>query len=284
VTVGEWCHHGVFDVTRYHYYKGSSILAGSRSMTMPPDFTNIIGNLRDAPVMNLFVLVGFMLVVLAAVGRRWKLDVGGRVLSGVCGVGLLGAATAMFLGVANARANTPKDLTLAHRGKTGASNAEIALAPAPAPPPAAFEAETHSAVATKSAPKIAMKAAAAPKATQHLPSPPPAVVPAETAVRPTKTLPPRDVYGDWGCEETKTISASLVLPDGADFLSATVDAVNVDKAKSFQRLPPSFDPATRTVTGAVEFRGLDRVFFNCPGGGHATVRLTVTAAVRAGAS
>ena len=38
--------------TGYHYYKRSSILPGSRSMTMPPDFTNIIGNLRDAPVMN----------------------------------------------------------------------------------------------------------------------------------------------------------------------------------------------------------------------------------------
>lgn len=267
--------------TGYHYYKRFSILPSSRSITMPPDFTNIIGNLRDAPVMNLFVLVGFMLVVLAAVGRRWKLDVGGRVFSGVCGLGLLGAATAMFLGVANARANTPKDLTLAHGGKTGASNAGIA--PAPAPTPTALEADAHSAVATKSAPKIAMKAAAAPKAIQHLPSPPPAVVLAETAGRPTKTLPPKDVYGDWGCEDTKTISASLVLPDGADFLSAIVDAVNVDKAKSFQRLPPSFDPATRTVTGAVEFRGLDRVFFNCPGGGHATVRLTVRAAVRAGA-
>lgn len=249
---------------------------------MQPDYVNIIGNLRDAPVMNLFVLVGFMLVVLAAVGRRWKLDVGGRVFSGVCGVGLLGAATAMFLGVANARVNDPKDLTLAHGGKTGASNARIALAPVPAPPSTALEAEARSAPATKFAPKIAMKAAPAPKAIQHLPPPPSAVILKETAVKPTKTLPPKDVYGDWGCEDTKTISASLVLPDGADFLSATVDAVNVDKAKSFQKLPPSFDPATRTVTGAVEFRGLDRVFFNCPGGGHATVRLTVTAAVRAG--
>jgi hypothetical protein len=128
-----------------------------------------------------------------------------------------------------------------------------------------------------------MKPAAVPKAIQHLPSPPPAVILKETAVKPTKALPPKDVYGDWGCEETKTISASLVLPDGTDFLSATVDAVNVDKAKSFQKLPPSFDAATRTITGAVEFRGLDKVFFNCPGGGHATVRLTVTAAFRAGA-
>jgi hypothetical protein len=257
-------------------------------MNMPSETTGIIQALRDAPVMNLFVLVGFMLVVLAAVGHKWNLDVGGRVLSGICGLGLLGAATAMFLGVAKARSTSPEDLTPAHGGILGTPKPGVASALAPAPPPftgseAAPAASKPSTLAVpKVAPRITTRAATPPPVIQLPPPPMPAAILAGTAPKRSQTLAPKDVYGDWGCEETKTVSTSLVLPDGAEFLSAAVDAVRVDKAKSFQRLPPSFDPATRTVSGSVEFRGLDRVFFNCPGGGHGTVRLTVTAAVRAG--
>lgn len=182
--------------------------------------------------------------------------------------------------VVKARAATPTDLTGPHGGTTSTTTS---VAPTPVPSPLPGEpatAATEAAPAkpeTKLQPHIAMKAAV-----PHVIKPAPTPVAAALAVE-TKTsrvLPPVDQYGDWGCEETKTIRVSLALPAGADFQSATVDVINLDKAKSFQKLTPVFDPHTRTVTGAVEFRGLDRVFFNCPGGGHATVRLTTTVAAR----
>ena len=68
--------------------------------------SDVITALKDAPVMNLFVLVGAILVVLAGIGRAFfgpsageKMDLGGRILLGGCGVALLAAATVMFLGL-----------------------------------------------------------------------------------------------------------------------------------------------------------------------------------------
>ncbi len=196
----------------------------------------IVKSLSDAPVMNLFVLVGFVLVALAAVGRvkAWRLDLGGRLLAGGCGTGMLVVAAVIFLGLKAARATVPEDRT-------------------PAAPAVAAAREERAARAEQPAPL----AAAAPAA--------------------EVVLPAKEQYGEWGCQETKTITASLVLPEGKEFRSAAVDVVGIANATFYRRLPLAFDPKTRTVTGAVEVRGLDRVFFNCPGGGHATVRLAVTA-------
>ena len=99
-------------------------------------------------------------------------------------------------------------------------------------------------------------------------------VPAATwAVEERKSEP---TYVDWGCEETKRVNLSVPLQPRDEYVSAQVVVSNLDKAKSQRTLEPSFNAATRTVTGGAEFTGLDRVLFNCPGGGHATVQLVVT--------
>jgi hypothetical protein len=41
---------------------------------------------------------------------------------------------------------------------------------------------------------------------------------------------------------------------------------------------PTYDATTNTLRGAVEFRGYGRVFFNCPGGGHARIRVVTDVA------
>lgn len=69
------------------------------------------------------------------------------------------------------------------------------------------------------------------------------------------------------------------IPERAEFRSAIVETIDVDKAKTLRRFEPRYDESTRTVTGVVDFQGLENVLINCPGGSHATIRLTVMAAI-----
>jgi len=71
----------------------------------------------------------------------------------------------------------------------------------------------------------------------------------------------------------------LTLPAGAGLRSAVVEVTDVDKEKAFRRFGPRHDASSHTVTGVVEFEGLDRVFFNRPGGGRTTIRPVVRAAM-----
>lgn len=235
----------------------------------------LVQSLRDAPVMHLFVLVGFLLVVFGAGARSplGRLDVAGRVLSAVCGVGLLGAATMMFLGIRSAREALPEDRT-----EPGGGTHVVTPAPLPVPPPPD--------PATEAAPAAAQPGVF-PKGKPHhgpaattfsLPSPTPTPAPATPFLREVE-LPPVTQTASWGCSETRTVTAVVNLPPRTEFRSAVVEVAEVDKAKAFRRLEPRYEPSSRTVTGAIEFEGLDRVFFNCPGGGHATIRLVVRAAV-----
>lgn len=230
-----------------------------------------VQSLRDAPVMNLFVLVGFLLVVFGAAGKSpfGRIDVAGRILSAFCGVGLLGAATMMYLGIRSAREALPED-----RPPPGGGTRVVEPAlPPPSRVPAALPAPAPPIPAP--APEVAV--AAAPSGTvargQARRSPPAVFRPAPTP-GPAATAPPNRETGlldvesraSWGCQETKSVAASLNLPEGAGFRSAVIEVVDVERAKSFRRLEPRYDPSTRTVSGAVEFQGLDKVFFNCPGG------------------
>lgn len=236
----------------------------------------LVQSLRDAPVMNLFVLVGFLLVILAAAGKApfGRIDVAGRILSAICGVGLLGAATMMFLGIRSAREALPEDRT-----QPGVGTHVVAPAPLPVPPPPDPATETAPAatqpgVLTKGKPHHGPAVT-----TFSLPSPTPMPTPASPALREVE-LPPVEEQASWSCSETRTVTASMKLPPGAEFRSAVVEVAEVDKARAFRRLEPRYEASSRTVTGAVEFTGLDKVFFNCPGGGHAAIRLVVRAAVR----
>jgi len=92
----------------------------------------IVQSLRDAPVMRLFVLVGLLFVAFGAGAKSplGRLDVAGRVLSSICGVGLLGAATVMFLGIRSAREALPED-----RKQPGGGTHVVTPASLPVPPP-----------------------------------------------------------------------------------------------------------------------------------------------------
>ncbi len=208
--------------------------------------TELIQSLRDAPVMNLFVLVGFLLVVLAAVGRagRKKVDTGGRVLSGTCGVGLLAAATVIFLGLEKSR-SAPS----VNRTPPGSGELRVAPATAPEPDTPAFQ----------------------PKASP--------AQPLAGAVKPLEAAPPsRRLLSDpvtvrWGCGETVTGRATLVLPPDVRLVSAKVLIDRLKHAKAFERGEPTWDRESRICTGAATFEGLDRIFLNCPGDGEATMRI-----------
>ncbi|MDX9736118.1 MAG: hypothetical protein RBU36_18455 [Thermoanaerobaculia bacterium] len=230
----------------------------------------LVQSLRDAPVMHLFVLVGFLLVVFGAGAKSplGKLDVPGRILLASCGLGLLGAASMIFLGIRSAREAPPED-------RTPPGGGTQVVAPAPLPP--------H---APPGPPPVAATAPGAPATAQphHGPAVTTFSLPSPTALSPAGAPPAHEIAlpaaegkASWGCGETATATASLRLPSEATFRSAVVEVADVDNAKALRRLVPRFDASTRTVTGAVEFTGLDKVFFNCPGGGHATIRLVVRA-------
>ena len=208
--------------------------------------TELVKSLRDAPVMNLFVLVGFMLVVLAAIGKAGKkrVDTGGRFLSGTCGVGLLAAATVMFLGLEKARATPP-----VNRTPPGAD--ELRMPPPPAAPTVVFD----------------LKPTPAPAPVQPGTAPPAGTPPS------TRRLLSDPVSVQWGCAETVTGKASLVLPPGVRLVSAEVLVDRVEQAKSYAQGKPTWDKGSRVCTGEATFQGLDRVFLNCPGGGRATMRI-----------
>lgn len=96
-------------------------------------------------------------------------------------------------------------------------------------------------------------------------------IPSPTWVIEVRKTEPK--YVDWGCEETKPVNLSLQLAPNEEFVSGEIVVSGLDKAKSQKTIEPRYDSQTRTVSGGVEFVGFNRVFFNCPGGGHATVQL-----------
>ncbi len=247
---------------------------------------DLLKSIANAPAIDVFVIVGAVLVIFAAVGRAlWsdkrnpKMDTPGRVLCGGCGVALLGGALVMFLKMQDVAGTPPTDLSEGHGGKTAAPVSPIlTLAP---PPSTASEAPVAPAPSGGSSKEIAGKAAAK---LAHEPSAPPAAKATPSVVMPpamTRTEAPRKKTTiesssypvSWGCAEEKVFPLSLPLPPGTRFLSAEVEVRGLEKARSFRKFQPVYDPNTRTVTASVSFRGLDKVFFNCPGDGRATVRL-----------
>ena len=176
---------------------------------------------------------------------------------------MLAASVFMLLGLKAAAARPAVDLT------PGSNNPAPVLTPLPIivpaiPPPAS---------ATPRALAATPRLEAAP-ARVFAPLTPP--VAAVLAVRSIRTVETPETYVEWGCDEDKTANLSFSMPSGARFVSAEFEVLQVDKAKSYVRKGPRPDPDGRTVLGEVVFRGLDRVFFNCPGAGHARLRLKVT--------
>lgn len=78
-------------------------------------------------------------------------------------------------------------------------------------------------------------------------------------------------YVDVGCGEEKTgeVEVAADLGPGESVFEVHPEIANVDNLKSSSALLVRFDGKTAVV--AYKIRGLDRVFFNCPGGGHADV-------------
>ncbi len=248
-----------------------------------------ISILKNAPVMNLFVLVGALLVLCAAIGglpvfrRTKKMDTAGRVLCSGCGVAMLAAATVMFLGLRAAAARPPVDLTGSAVGSGPMGPAASAGGvPSPAPlmegHPAAVAVQPHA--GPGSAGKLlAIEAKKAAVVTAPAPVVQPTLAMSAVPVH-TQALTSPEVYVEWGCEESKTASLSFSAPGGARLVAAEFDFIEIDKAKSYVRNGPILDPDGRSVSGEVTFRGLDKIFFNCPGGGHARVRLKMTVVTR----
>lgn len=81
---------------------------------------------------------------------------------------------------------------------------------------------------------------------------------------------------EWGCEETKPVRENYSLQTNDQFVSAEWILLGSVNAKSYALPPPQYISENKTVVGDASFRGLDRVFFNCPGGGHAELQLRVT--------
>ena len=105
-----------------------------------------------------------------------------------------------------------------------------------------------------------------------------------STLKTTATVPPavqfgvseyagKEIYVDWGCEETKSGQDRYPVSPSEFFVSATWEVLEIVGAKSYSLPPPTFDPAARIVEGRYSFTGLDRVWLNCPGGGHARIRL-----------
>ena len=193
--------------------------------------SDVITALKDAPVMNLFVIVGALLVIFAAVGRVFtgpsgsnKMDLGGRILLGGCGFAMLAAATVMFLGLRAAASRPAVDQTATSGG--------------PKPTPVTRGIDSGQ----------------------------------------TRVLTSPEIRVAWGCGESRPATLSLPLPDGTRFLAAEFEILEIDKAKSYVRNGPALDAGGHAVTGEVIFQGLDKVFLNCPGGGHARLQMKVTVA------
>lgn len=81
---------------------------------------------------------------------------------------------------------------------------------------------------------------------------------------------------EWGCEETKPIREIYSLQANDQFVSAEWVLLGSINAKSYTLQPPQYSNESKTVMGDASFRGLDRVFFNCPGGGHAELQMRIT--------
>lgn len=113
-------------------------------------------------------------------------------------------------------------------------------------------------------------------------APRPPVQGPHSGVLPTAEVSPeKTIYSEpatrqeWGCEDDQKATATLEVPRGYSFVAGEVEFLELTAAKSYRVGPVTFDPATRAVAATVFFRGLDRVFFNCPGGGHSRFRLKV---------
>ncbi len=196
--------------------------------------------LKDAPVANLLALLGVVLILAAAGGHAPRF---GRLDSfgrGLCSViGLALVASSAFIGIRLAPGPTQGELI--------------------------------------EGPPLRETARLSDEVDVRLVTPTPA--PGPTAIISVETRRGELAYGEWGCEEQKIIEASLSLGAGEELRSARVEIAEIDKAKSYRVFEPTYDPNRREVVGEVEFSGLDRVLFNCAGGGHARVRVVASVAV-----
>ncbi len=237
---------------------------------------DILKTLAGAPTLNLLVILGVVLVVAAGAGRFprvGRLDTGGRFLCGTSAALLLVVATVVFMRMNAVRQQPPEDRsTPTVTGTSRLASPTPGPTAVPAAPPAGAGTPPHFdrhferftrvlPMPTPAAPGSSLAMALAPLAVKELSSPP--------------------TYVEFGCEEEKPVTISLMLPKNARFTSAQVAIADLSNARWFKRGEPSFDPLKHVVTAGVTFRGLDRVFFNCPGGGHARVSLTAKVMVPA---
>lgn len=207
--------------------------------------------LKDAPVANLIVIVATLFGVAAVRGKLFsKLDRFGR------GISLSLSSVLYSVG-----------MVIALRMVPGPIQGRVILAP-----------EMHESITIGDDVDVQ---AVHPTATAlaHVTPLPSATSPETHEPHPTMTPQPPsreegpDTYVSWGCEERASGEAVLVLHPGERLVSARIQLSEIDKAKSFGILEPKYDSANHRVVGGVEFVGLDRVFFNCPGGGHARFRI-----------
>lgn len=239
--------------------------------------SDILKTLAGAPTLNLLVILGVVLVVAAGAGRFPKvgrLDTGGRFFCGTSAALLLVAAVVVVLRMNAVRQQPPEDRSAPPvAGSTGPPAPTPVPTMMPASPPAGAGAEG------RVDRRLERFARVVPLPTPAAPSPGLAMAVAPLV---TKELSSPSTYVEFGCEEQKPVTVSLPLPESARFTSAQVVISDLANARWFKRGEPSFDQSTHTVTAQVTFQGLDRVFFNCPGGGHAHVSLTAKVMVPAG--
>jgi len=238
---------------------------------------DVLKTLAGAPTLNLLVILGVVLVVAAGAGRFpsvGRLDTGGRFFCGTSAALLLVVAAVVFMRMNAVRQQPPEDRSAPPVvGTTGPP------APTPVPTRTAAAPPTGAGAARRFDRRLERFARVVP-----LPTPAASVPGLAMAVAPlvAKEISSPATYVEFGCEEQKSVTLSLQLPESARFTSAQVVITDVTNARWFKRGEPSFDPNTHMVAAEVTFRGLDKVFFNCPGGGHARVSLTAKIMVPGG--
>jgi hypothetical protein len=242
------------------------------------DLADVLKTLAGAPTLNLLVILGAVLVVAAGAGRFPKvgrLDMGGRLFCGTSAALLLVVAVIVVLRMNAVRQQPPEDRSTS---PVAGAPGPPALAPVPTAMPAAPPPEEGA--ARRFDRRLERFARALPMPTPVAPGPGLAMAVAPIVL---KELSSPSTYVEFGCEEQKTVTVSLTLPQNARFTSAQVVIRDLANARWFKRGKPSFDPLSRMVTADVAFQGLDRVFLNCPGGGHARASLTANVMVPGGA-
>jgi hypothetical protein len=76
---------------------------------------------------------------------------------------------------------------------------------------------------------------------------------------------------NFGCEESQSSTVTYTAPIGYVILNVNADIARSDNTRSRSARIISNDG--RKATAVADFRGLDREFFNCRGGGNGTVRI-----------